>query len=308
VSLPDIIRVPNHLGDLIMALPALAAAPDADIVVARWLLPITDMLGRASRVIPLDRGTRGLLRAAGEVRRRRCGSGVLLPPSFSSALLFRLGGVRHIRGTATDGRRLLLSDAVPVTRIRDRHRTLVYHDLVTGSREVASGSAAEGGSGAGAAATAGVHSVDLSRIPRLRPRLPVPAQARERWEAELRRLAGGVRGAGGAGAAAGSAGAGGAAVGIFPGSNARSRRWDAERFAALAQGLAEQGVAVLVFGAPSEQAITAAVPGTWAVDLGGGLGRAHGPAHGGVGVVRHSRDERQRPHASARHGTGVARD
>jgi ADP-heptose:LPS heptosyltransferase len=138
---------------------------------------------------------------------------------------------------------------------------------VTGSREVASGSAAEGGSGAGAAATAGVHSVDLSRIPRLRPRLPVPAQARERWEAELRRLDGGVRGA--AGALAGSAGARRGPVGIFPGSNARSRRWDAERFAALAQGLAEQGVPVLVFGAPSEKAVTAAVAGDAAVDVGG---------------------------------------
>jgi ADP-heptose:LPS heptosyltransferase len=264
--LPDVIRTPNHLGDLIMALPALAAAPEADLVVARWLVPIAGMLRRNGAVIPLDRGSRGLLAAVRTLRKRTYDFGVLLPPSFSSALVFRLGGVRRVRGTATDKRRLLLSDSVPVERIRNRHRTVVYRYLVTGDIHAAASDAgadawpqeihaAWSTSGAGAHVTdLPAAQPDLGRIPLIPPRLPVPAQALERWEAELRRVGGTTSRA---------------TVGVFPGSNAPSRRWNAERFAAVARALAEQGAQVAVFGAAGERALTAEVAGTWALDLGG---------------------------------------
>lgn len=224
---PDVIRTPNHLGDLVMALPALAAAPDVALVVSRWLLPVVGLLERGAPVIPFDRGTGGMLRAAGALRRGGFRSGVLLPPSLSSAVMFRLGGVRRLRGTATDGRAPLLSDAVPAERFRHRHRTVIYHELVTGG------------------------STDAAI---LQPRLPVPATALEQWQ-DL-------------GAVAGSGGANGT-VGVFPGSNARSRRWDTDRFAGVARGLAAEGVAVRVFGGPGETALTREVAGDWAVDLGG---------------------------------------
>jgi heptosyltransferase II len=223
--LPDIIRTPNHLGDLVMALPALAAAPAADLVVARWLAPLVEMLQRPGAVIPLDRGTAGLLNAARALRARPLQSGVLLPPSLSSAILFRLGGVRRIRGAATDGRSVLLSERVPRDRLRDRHRTLLYLELVTG--------------GAVEAAAA--------------PVLPVPQAVRDRWHEVFHP----------------AAAAGGPLVGIFPGSNAPSRRWDADRFAELARALSDDGATVVVFGSPSERAITAGVAARGGIDLGG---------------------------------------
>jgi heptosyltransferase II len=226
--MPEVIRTPNHLGDLLMALPALAAAPGAALVVPRWLLPIASLLDRRAPVIAFDRGTRGMMEAARRLRGLPLRSGVLLPPSLSSAVMFRLGGVSRLRGTPTDGRRLLLRDPVPPATLHHRHRTVSYFELVTGRRPVE---------------------------PMLQPRLPVTADALRRWH-ELRD-------------GSGSRGTVPAVAGIFPGSNARSRRWDAERYAGVARGLAAEGVSVLVFGGPGERSLTADVAGTWAVDLGG---------------------------------------
>jgi ADP-heptose:LPS heptosyltransferase len=58
-------------------------------------------------------------------------------------------------------------------------------------------------------------------------------------------------------------------VGLFPGSNAPSRRWPPSRFAALAGRLAAAGARVVVFGGPAERAITAEVAAGGAIDLGG---------------------------------------
>jgi heptosyltransferase II len=228
--LPDLIRTPNHLGDLVMALPALAAAPAADVVVAAWLAPLLELLPRHGGVIPLRRGSASMVRTARSLRRSSYSYGVLLPPSFSSALLFRLGGVRRVRGSATDRRSLLLSDALPRERLKDRHRTLLYLELVTGQTPVAAA-----------------------------PRLPVPAETVARWQRLLHELA----------ASAYVPAIGAPVVGLFPGSNAVSRRWDPERFAGVAQGLAELGVRVLVFGSAGEADLTRTVAGRTGLDLGG---------------------------------------
>lgn len=219
-----VVRAPNHLGDVVMALPALAAAGGADVLVARWLAPLLENAREEAgfgRVLPLDRGARGLLRAAGELRRARYDRGILLTPSFSSALVFALGRVRRRRGTATDSRAALLTERVP--RIEGSvHRAAAYWALVTG---------------------------EVPGRPPV-PLLPVPERERARW----RELAGE---------------ADGPLVGLFPGSHASSRRWDAERYAELARRLAGRGLRVAVFGSPGERALTAAVAGEHALDLGG---------------------------------------
>ncbi|HEV2149400.1 MAG TPA: glycosyltransferase family 9 protein [Longimicrobiaceae bacterium] len=223
---PTVVRAPNHLGDLVMALPALAAAGGADVQVVRWLAPLLEMVRQEDgtgvrRVLPLDRGSRGTLDAARELRRLRYARGILLTPSFSSALLFRLGGVRHRRGTPTDSRGPLLTDRVVLPSARV-HRAALYAALVSG---------------------------ELPGRPPV-PRLHVPAREASRW----RELAGR---------------ADGPLVGVFPGSNAPSRRWDADRYAALVRRLDRRGVRVAVFGSPSERALTAEVAGGRALDLGG---------------------------------------
>jgi heptosyltransferase-2 len=217
-----IVRAPNHLGDLVMSLPALHQADAAAIVVPRGLAPLLAMAELDAAAIPLDRGTRGLIRAAARVRQGAFSRGILLTPSFSSALLFRLGAVSELRGTATDARDTLLHDVVPMDRLRGLHRTIVYTILVTG-------------------------------VAPARPLTPVvrvaPALA-ESWRA----LAGEP---------------GSRMIGIFPGSNAPSRRWDADRFAALASSLAVAGYRVVIFGGPGETALTRAVAGSSAFDAGG---------------------------------------
>ncbi len=83
-----------------------------------------------------------------------------------------------------------------------------------------------------------------------RPQLAVPYQLRERW----RVLVGAEHGPW---------------VGVFPGSNAPSRRWEPARFAELAQRLARRGLRVAVFGGPAERELTRTVAGSTGLDLGG---------------------------------------
>lgn len=221
-----IIRTPNHLGDLVMALPALAAAPDADLIAVRWLTPLLEMAraesGSAGRVLALDRGARGMLRAATQLRAARYDRGVLLPTSASSAMLFTVGRVRVRRGLPTDGRAALLTEPVKPRPGEPVHRAAEYHHLVTGAHP---------------------------ESPPV-PRLPVSGEARRRWRALE---------------------PGGTAplVGIFPGSNASSRRWAAGRFAELAARFRAAGLRVAVFGSAAERHLTSAVAEAGAEDLGG---------------------------------------
>ncbi|MBI4544645.1 MAG: glycosyltransferase family 9 protein [Gemmatimonadetes bacterium] len=129
-----ILRAPNHLGDLVMALPALeVAGAAADTLVLETLAPLLELSGFRGRVLPLERGAAGFWSGVRRLRRGRYRRGVLLPPSFSSALLFRLGGVRERRGMQTDGRSMLLTEPVPLHRLAGLHRSAVYFALVTGS-------------------------------------------------------------------------------------------------------------------------------------------------------------------------------
>jgi heptosyltransferase-2 len=124
-----VIRAPNHLGDVIMALPALAA-DGSDVWVRRWLAPLLEMADLRGRVVPFDRGLDGWRAAVGALRRARYRSGTLLTPSFSAAWMFRWGGVRRLRGTVGDARTWMLTDAIPRTALEGRHRINQYKLLM----------------------------------------------------------------------------------------------------------------------------------------------------------------------------------
>jgi heptosyltransferase-2 len=106
-----LVRLPNHLGDACLALPALRR-----LEVAGWRLQLVarpwaaDLFAGCSwpiLALPVRRLQRvARLRAAGRGMR-----GVLLTNSFSSALEFRLAGIRAA-GYALDGRGWLLSDRI----------------------------------------------------------------------------------------------------------------------------------------------------------------------------------------------------
>jgi heptosyltransferase-2 len=218
----QVMRVPNHLGDLIMALPAIESLGPCDLLVPVGLAPLLEMTFPKESVIAFQRGVAGFRGATAALRERSYARGVLLPPSFSSALLFAAGGVTERRGLATDSRRALLTDPVPLHETKGLHRTDVYLLLATGERP---------------------HETPV-------PRLSVPAHQRERWRSFFGAPEDRV-------------------IGLFPGSNASSRRWDAERFRELAQRLAAEGARVIVFAGPAETELSCFVAGTVAFDAGG---------------------------------------
>ena len=118
------VRGTNWLGDSVIAIPAVRALralfPGSPITMLAPanLACLWELEGSADRVVPVPRpaGLRGARTLIAALRRDRYDLGVLLPNSFSSALLFFLGGVRRRVGYATDGRGLLLTSPVPVPR------------------------------------------------------------------------------------------------------------------------------------------------------------------------------------------------
>lgn len=257
-----VIRAPNHLGELVLALPALEAAarrwPTPPVVqVVEELVPVVRMSGADVEVLRL-RDRHRVVRAAAELRRRRPDAGVLLTPSFSAALIFALAGVRDRRGTATDGRSWLLTDRVDRAPLLRGHRVREYLRLV--------GEEADPEAGGADGASGGRPTPERSGGPGPDDGLPAPRLERlDRARGAWGELASGM----GLGAPGD-----GPVVGIAPGTNAPARQWPADRYAELAGRLASAGCAVRVFGAPGEEAITARVAAGAddAVDLGGRTG------------------------------------
>jgi heptosyltransferase-2 len=115
------VRLPNWVGDVCMALPALAAlAESADCVffARRWAAELLAGMPWSVEVAPPGvRATARALRASGASRT------VLLTNSFSSALAARLGGAPGI-GFAAHWRRCLLGATVP--RAQEAHEAAAF--------------------------------------------------------------------------------------------------------------------------------------------------------------------------------------
>ena len=126
-----ILRLPNWVGDIVMATPALIALrkgwPDSHITVMGKETSRALLEGMAlwDSFIPFNRtgkdaGTGGFLKAASRVRKERFDTGIILPNSLSSALLFALGGVKERVGYNRHGRKALLTYPVPARRVKGR--------------------------------------------------------------------------------------------------------------------------------------------------------------------------------------------
>ncbi|MHC4064301.1 MAG: lipopolysaccharide heptosyltransferase II [Planctomycetota bacterium] len=123
-----LVVLPSWVGDLVMATPTLRALREhfADASITLLTRPaLTDLIdggGWADQVMqwePKRRARRGesLVALARQLRRRRFDWAVLLTNSFRSALLSRLAGVPRRIGYDRDGRGLLLTDRLAVTRV-----------------------------------------------------------------------------------------------------------------------------------------------------------------------------------------------
>jgi len=126
-----VVRTPNWVGDAVMSSPALRALrrlyPDATItLLARtYVASVYDGAPWYDEMIRCEprgahKGMTGLFKAAAELRRHRFDLAVVLPNSFSSALMVWLAGIPRRLGYRRDGRGPLLSDTLEPIRSRGR--------------------------------------------------------------------------------------------------------------------------------------------------------------------------------------------
>ena len=135
-----LVRTPNWLGDVVMALPVFAALrahyPGAILAAAgpRPLVPLLSAVPGVDEVVGVARGGAAARRSEAEVLRRGAFDvSVLLPNSFGAAWTARRAGIPERWGFAGQGRRILLTRAVTPPRRRGPiHQVDRYLELVRG--------------------------------------------------------------------------------------------------------------------------------------------------------------------------------
>lgn len=212
-----VVRLPNWVGDAVMAIPAVScvkrALPECELT----LLGKPSVIGLYRHREDVDRilelrlpGDKGKLSTLREfsigLREYDFDLGITLPNSFSSALVFRMGNVKEIVGYRSDMRSFMLARSIRQPR-NVIHRSRKYLKLV---------SFAIG-----------------ADCPESNLFVPVPKETAERADD----LAGEL----------------GKMAVICPTSRAPSRRWGEARYARLVQLLShEMGLSIVLAGAPDE--------------------------------------------------------
>jgi heptosyltransferase-2 len=136
-----VIRVPNWIGDAILALPAISSLrenfPDARVWIAArdWvedLFPADDFI---QGTIPLPKlaDLKSLRLSSQKLKDFNFDVGLLLANSFSSAFLFYLTRIPERWGYSSDGRSLLLTKSVPLkNKDHSDHQVNYYLNLISG--------------------------------------------------------------------------------------------------------------------------------------------------------------------------------
>ncbi len=136
-----VVRVPNWIGDCILALPAIESIrlnfPEAQIWIAAqdWVKDLFASNGLVHGVIPLPqlKKWKTIRASAQNLSEGGFDTGVLFTNSFASAFLFYLADIPQRWGYATDGRSLLLTRSA---RLKDedipRHQVYYYLGLLSG--------------------------------------------------------------------------------------------------------------------------------------------------------------------------------
>ncbi len=220
---PVVVRVPNWVGDAVLALPAVAALCEAYsdrsvlVVARRSAAPLYVGLPGVTDVIVVPRSGPGRLAAVPRAVRERPALAVVFGPSFGAATEVAVARPRRAWGYGGPLRALALDVVLPRRWQEGRHRWEAYALL--------------------AAAVSG------RPVPERYPLAIAPGDrvAAERLFAEA------------------GLGADAPVVSLVPGGNAASRRWPAERFAALASGLTRAGARVILHGGPGDGPVTGAV-------------------------------------------------
>ena len=222
------VRLPNWLGDTVMAVPALAALraawPDGELLAAGPWAPLLAGQGLAGVLLAYPRAWSGRLRAADSVARFRPDLAVVLPNSFESALAAWYSGAPRRVGFERGARAELLTEVVPVPDPRphqiDEYLLLTEH--------------------AGAPT--------ITREPRLNP---PAADTAERVEASRLLAACGV-----------APRTASPRIGIQLGAAyGPAKLWPVERVAEFCRLAADKGVTPVLLGAPEDAATAAHITG-----------------------------------------------
>jgi heptosyltransferase-2 len=139
VSHTLIVRLPNWLGDTVMAVPALRALrngwPDARLALAGPWVSLLAGQGLADVLVVYPRSWSARIRQADALRALGAQTAILLPNSLEAAAAARYWGARRRVGFAVGGRRWLLTDALALPDPRrhqvDEYLVLVEHLGVT---------------------------------------------------------------------------------------------------------------------------------------------------------------------------------
>lgn len=137
VGMKIVVRIPNWLGDVIMAVPALRrlrhSVPDTtiDLIGPGWASDILSDAGLCEKFVALgDQKQTGVLATSRDLRSRKYDLGILFTNSFSSAFSMRLAGIPRRFGYATDGRGFLLTDRVAIPEQTDpKHHVFSYLNI-----------------------------------------------------------------------------------------------------------------------------------------------------------------------------------
>jgi heptosyltransferase-2 len=225
-----VVRGANWVGDAAMTVPALRelrrVLPGARITLAMrpWaeaLFAGAEFVDEVIAVSESKSSARSVWADAREWRARRFDLAVIFPNSFAPALAAALARVPVRIGYATQGRAALLTHPLRVPEWRGRrHEVFYYLNVVAGLERILSGSS-----------EVDAHAPDVSLAVNEDRRREALALLRESGARVSHPL-----------------------VALCPGStNSRAKRWPAERFAALADMLAERaGAQVFLIGAGEE--------------------------------------------------------
>lgn len=140
-----IVRAPNWVGDAVMALPAvdsikqLTAASHIAVMARKATAPLFTNHPDIDRVVEIDDKSHKILgpkRAADMIKGEHFDVGIIFPPSFSSALIFKLAGVTGRVGFDFDKRKIILTRAVkPPEEPMHRIQSYLYLlEKVTGKK------------------------------------------------------------------------------------------------------------------------------------------------------------------------------
>lgn len=131
-----LIRGANWIGDAVMTIPAMREIrrlfPESRITLLTrsWAEGIFRDADFVDEILTFESRDRSFANVFSEARRLRTGEfdlAVLFPNSFGSAAVVRLAGIPRRLGYASEGRSILLSDAIRRPRWKDeRHQSLYY--------------------------------------------------------------------------------------------------------------------------------------------------------------------------------------